>query len=74
MGGWSDILHNQNDRCNISFNAEVKNGVAVPPLLYISWWHSAKLLKHRGTTTLVVVVVVVVVVVEVVVKVNISFI
>jgi hypothetical protein len=28
-------------------SAEVKNGGAVPPVLHISSWHSAKLINHR---------------------------
>jgi hypothetical protein len=32
-------------------SAEVKNGGAIPPLPYMSSWHSAELIKHRDNFT-----------------------
>jgi hypothetical protein len=32
-------------------SAKVKNGGAVPPLLHMSSWHSAKFIKHRDNCT-----------------------
>jgi hypothetical protein len=36
--------------------AEVRNGGAIPPLPYMSSWHSASLIKHRDNYTLIIVV------------------
>jgi hypothetical protein len=33
-------------------SAEVKNGIAIPPLPHASSWHTAKLIKHRDNFTL----------------------